>query len=163
VAPRLAALVLAVLAGATPAAAGAPAPGPDFPIGASSLALAAPQEVPAPPAAPFEVVRRAPAPARSHRLALYTALAGAALVGASFPLSAEADRRYERYLVEVDPGRMEDHFRGAERMDRWSTAALLTGEALLATAVWLRFVRGSPHERVALEVRPARCALALRF
>jgi hypothetical protein len=139
---RLAALLLAVVAGATAARA---------------------EEPPAPPGTPFEVVHRAPRPTGSHRLALYTALAGAALVAASFPLSEEADRRYERYLLEVDPDRMDALFKGAQRFDRYSAATLLAGEALLATAVWLRFVRDPQRQRVTLDIRPDRCAVALRF
>ena len=132
-------------------------------LAVSALAAATLEEPPAPAATPFEVIHRRPHERRSQRLALYTALAGVALVAASFPLSDEADRRYERYLTEVDVSRMDEHFRGAERMDRYSAAALLSGEALLATAVWLRFVREPHRQRVALDLGPDRCGLALRF
>lgn len=130
---------------------------------APALAAAALEEPPAPPATPFEVIHRRAHERRSQRLALYTALAGVALVATSFPLSDEADRRYEKYLVELDVSRMDEHFRGAQRMDRYSAAALLTGEVLLATAVWLRFVHEPRRQRVALDLRPDRCGVALRF
>jgi hypothetical protein len=49
-------------------------------------------------------------------------------------------------------------------MDRLASAALLTGEGLLATAVWLRFVHPAREpRRLALEVEPSRCAVSLRF
>jgi hypothetical protein len=154
---RLPTVLPATPAGTDPAPAFTRAPaGP-------SVAPAALEEPSLPPATPFERVVRPPDERPSQRLALYAALAGAAFVGASFPLSAEADRRYERYLAEVDVARMDEHFRGAERMDHYSAAALLTGEALLATAVWLRFVREPQRRGVAVEIRPDRCGLALRY
>jgi hypothetical protein len=94
------------------------------------------------------------------------------LVGASFPLAAEGDRRYEAYLAETDVAQIEDRFQATLQMDNYAKASLLVGELLLATAVWMRFVRHSdePHaarldtpERLTLDVRPDRCALALRF
>lgn len=119
---------------------------------------------------PFEVVGRStPVVRRSNTWAWVTALAGAALVGASFPLADEADRRYEAYLGEGDLGRIDERFSATTRMDRLATGALLAGEGLLATAVWLRFVRGEKDEpvrlseRVQLDVRAGRCALAVGF
>ncbi len=176
---RPAALLAAVLALAAPATAAArplerslprpeiPAPGylpPPLaagPSGLSALSLLAEPGGPAP--TPFERIVRRPEERRSHRLALYTALAGAALVAASFPISDEADRRYERYLVEVDVARMDRRFREAERLDRYAAVALIAGETLLATAVWLRFVREPERRRFALEVGPDRCGVALRY
>jgi len=143
---RLAALILAVLAGAT------------WPRGAVAQGTGEP-----PPAhTPFEVVSR-PSSGSSHRLALLTALTGVALVAASFPISAEADRRYEEYLVSTDPGAMEEHFQAAERLDKYAAASLIAGEVLLATAVWLRFVRSPSRDRLSLAVGPERCALSVRF
>jgi hypothetical protein len=126
----------------------------------------------APAAAPFEVVPTRPDEGRSHKLALGIAITGAVLVGASFPLAAEGDRRYEAYLAETDVAQIEDRFQATLQMDNYAKASLLVGELLLATAVWMRFVRHSdePHaarldtpERLTLDVRPDRCALALRF
>src|SRR5262249_39626277 len=116
------------------------------------------------PAAPFEIVplRRSVRP--SHRLAWITAAVGAGLVAGSFPLSAEANRRYERYLHEPDAGRLDERVPATQRMDRLASGTLLTGEALLATAVWLRFVhRAGRESRVSLVLTPTRCAGSLRF
>ena len=85
-------------------------------------------------------------------------------MAASFPLAHEADRRYERYLTETDITRIDTRFDATRRLDRIGSAALLTGEGLLATAVWLRFVHpATPTRRLALEVEPSRCAVSLRF
>ena len=112
----------------------------------------------------FEVIPRRIAERPSHRLAWITAIAGVGLVAGSFPLSADADRRYELYLRETDISRIDERFRATERMDRLASGALLTGEALLAAAVWLRFVH-HPHreDRVTIVAVPQRCALSLRF
>lgn len=139
--PRLAALLLAVLAAGAPAAAAAES---------------------APPA--FEVVPRHPASPPSHRLAWLTALAGAGLVAGSFPLAAEADHRYAAYLAETDVARIDGRFEATTRMDRLASGTLLAGEGLLATAVWLRFLHVRREtNRVTFEVEPARCAVSLRF
>lgn len=152
---RFAGLVLAMLvSGPTARAAGPERATPPPPEAAAA---------PAPGPTPFELVPRRVQGPGSQRLAIYTALAGAVLVAASFPLSDEADRRYERYLAEVDLSRLDERFRAAERMDLYSATALIAGEALLATAVWLRFVHEPGRGRLALEVRPERCAVALRF
>jgi hypothetical protein len=111
----------------------------------------------------FEVVPRRVATPPAHRLAWTTALAGAALVAGSFPLAAEADRRYERYLSETNLARIDERFAATSRMDRLASATLIGGEVLLATAVWLRFLRPAPEPRVSLELAPDRCAVALRF
>lgn len=114
-------------------------------------------------ASPFEVVPRRARESRSHRLAWTLALGGVALVAASFPLSAEADRRYERYLTETDVARIDERFAATTRMDKIASTSLLGGELLLATAVWLRFVHQPPESRVTLAVMPERCAVRLRF
>ena len=139
--PRLAALLLAVLA------AGAPVP-----VARAQAAAA------------FEVIPRHIAVRRSHRLAWLTALAGAGLVAGSFPLAAEADRRYAVYLAETDVAAIDARFNATTRMDRLASSTLLAGEGLLATAVWLRFLH-APREsnRLTFEVEPARCAVSLRF
>ena len=91
-------------------------------------------------------------------------MAGVALVAASFPLHKEADRRYALYLRETDVSHIDERFRATTRMDRLSSAALLTGEALLVTSVWLRFVHPQgPANRVTFVVEPQRCAWSLRF
>lgn len=143
---RLAALLVAVLASGTPA-------------GAAWAQAASP--APADTASPFEVVARSTTVRQSSKWVWITAIAGAALVGASFPLADEADRRYTAYLEETDEARIDERFHATQNMDRLASGALLAGEGLLATAVWMRFVRG--ERRVALDVRTDRCALAVRF
>ena len=113
---------------------------------------------------PFEVVPRKAANKTSHRLAYGLALAGAGLVIASFPLEHAADQRYAAYLGETDVSKLDDRFAATERMDRIASGSLLVGEALLATAVWIRFVHHpSAEHRVTLAMRADRCALSLRF
>jgi hypothetical protein len=115
-------------------------------------------------ASPFEIIPRRADQRPSHRLAWITAAVGAGLVAGSFPLAHEADRRYDRYLAETDVARIDERFAATTRMDRLASAALLTGEGLLATAVWLRFVHPAREpRRLALEVEPSRCAVSLRF
>lgn len=115
-------------------------------------------------ASAFEVIPRPVRPHHSYRTAWLTAFAGAGLVAASFPLAHEADRRYQRYLSETDITRIDTRYVATRRMDRVASAALLSGEGLLATAVWLRFVHpATPTRRLALEVEPSRCAVSLRF
>lgn len=147
--PGLAALLVAVLAGVTP-------------VGPARAQLVS--AVSAPDSTrPFEVVGRSTTAKPSHKWAWITAISGAVLVGASFPLAEEADRRYAAYLAETDVDRLDQRFYSAERMDRFASGTLLAGEGLLATAVYLRFVRGERHDRVSLHLRPHRCALAVRF
>jgi hypothetical protein len=113
---------------------------------------------------PFEVVPRRAAESSSHTLAYLTALAGVGFVVASFPLEHAADRRYAAYLSETDVTRIDERYAATVRMDRLASGSLLVGEALLATAVWLRFVHHpGGQRRVALALAPDRCALSLRF
>jgi hypothetical protein len=139
--PRLAAVLLAVLTAGTP------------------IPAARAQAVP-----PFEVIPRRAPNHRSHQLSWITAIVGAGLVAGSFPLAAEADRRYAAYLVETDVTRIDARFAATTRMDHLASGTLLAGEGLLATAVWLRFLH-APRERnrLTFEVEPARCAVSLRF
>lgn len=111
----------------------------------------------------FEVIPRASAPHRPHRAALACATMGAGLVAASFPLAKTADRRYQEYLGEVNIARIEHRWQASVRADRTASASLLAGEALVATAAYLRFIRRPATERVALVVAPSRCAVCLRF
>lgn len=149
---RLAALLLAAIACVSPARAAAAEP---------------------PPAPPFQRIPTEERDSSPHKLALGTAIVGVVLVGVSFPLAAEGDRLYEDYLAETDVDQIEDRFQATLRMDNLAKASLLAGEVLLAAAVWMRFVHSPPSSRVAtvergerplrLDVRPDRCALALRF
>lgn len=111
----------------------------------------------------FEVVPRPVAAPGPHRAAWLCAIAGVGLVAASFPLSDLADRRYDEYLAESDPAKVEDRYQATRRADRFASASLLAGESLVLTAVWLRFVRRSPPPRASVVVLPDRCAVRLRF
>ncbi|MCE9627341.1 MAG: hypothetical protein K8R56_05445 [Candidatus Eisenbacteria bacterium] len=134
---------------------------PDLAAGATAPAASS---FAAEPGSPFEVVERVEPPQRSHRLFWTLGLGGAALVAASFPMARSADRRYDDYLSETDPSQLEARFQATRRMDRLASASLWTGEAMLVTAVWLRFVRTHrPADRVSLTVEPARCAVSFRF
>jgi hypothetical protein len=114
--------------------------------------------------APFEVVPRRATDSNPHRIAYITALAGVGFVIASFPLEHEADQRYAAYLTETDITKIDERFAATERMDRLASGSLLVGEALIAAAVWLRFVHHpSAQHRITLAMRPDRCALSLRF
>ncbi len=153
--PRLTGLLMAVtVAGALIPAACAHA----------QAAVVLQQEPASRPGTPFEVMPRVERPHRSYRTAWLTAFAGAGLVAASFPLAREADERYAAYLTETDVTRIDARYDATRRMDRLASGALLTGEGLLAMAVWLRFVHpATPSRRLALEVEPSRCAVSLRF
>ncbi|HTR97895.1 MAG TPA: hypothetical protein VMH61_08340 [Candidatus Acidoferrales bacterium] len=118
---------------------------------------------PARAASPFEVVPRPVAARGPRRAAACCAVGGVGLVVASFPLKQLADRRYDAYLSEADPARIESRWDATLRADRMANGSLLAGEGLLALAVYLQFVRPSHDAPVALVVEPSRCALALRF
>jgi hypothetical protein len=117
----------------------------------------------APAAFAFEVVPRAVPVHHSHRLAWGCALAGAGLVGASFPLTTTADHRYHAYLRETNPDAIPGRWNASVRADRVASSALFAGEALLVTGTWLGFIHRPHDSRVALEVGRSRCALSCRF
>ena len=110
-----------------------------------------------------EVVPRPPADRTPHRAAWACAIAGAGLIVASFPLSDLADRRYSDYLAETDPGAVESRYQATRRADRLASGSLLAGEALVVSAVWLRFIRRTHAPRASLVLLPDRCAVHLRF
>jgi hypothetical protein len=139
--PRLAAVLLAVLAAGMPVLA--------------ARAQTAP---------PFEVIPRPAETHQSHRLFWFTAIVGVGLVASSFPLSHEADRRYAAYLGETDVSQIDARYDATTRMDYLASGALLVGEGLMVTAVWLRFLHAPPEgNRLAVEVEPTRCAVSLHF
>lgn len=102
-------------------------------------------------------------PAASHRWAYATLAGGIALAGASFVIADRANARYDDYLRATDPGRIDALYRETTRLDRWSTASLLAGEALVVTGLYLRFLRRDGAAPVALAPRPGGCALSWRF
>ena len=118
---------------------------------------------PAQAAAAFPVVPvtdRAPAP----HLGAYLCLGvGVTLAAGSFAIARDADRTYDRYLAESDPGRIEGLYDHTVHLDHWSRATLLGGQTLIIAGLYLRFLRHAPDERVTWLFAPDRCALALRF
>jgi hypothetical protein len=114
-------------------------------------------------AAPFPEVPL-PAPNQTSYGWAYASLAvGAGLIAASFPLKNAADRAYDDYLTETDPDQIEELYDQSRRYDVWAAAALIGGEVLLATGVYLRFMRGPKASRLELAAQPGRCAVSLRF
>ena len=94
----------------------------------------------------------------------YVALgSGVAMVGGSFMLSERADRSYQDYLASTQPGRIESLYDRTVMYDRVAGSALVAGELLLATGIYLRFVRRPRAARLSLDLGPQRCALAYRF
>ena len=102
-------------------------------------------------------------PRRSHALAYGVLAGGVALVASSFLFVHNADREYDAYLRETDPGRIERLYDRAVLNDRLASGALLTGEILIVTGVYLRFLKHPRETRLGLAIEPGRCALALRF
>jgi hypothetical protein len=100
---------------------------------------------------------------RSHVWAYVAMFTGVALIGGSFLLDEKADDTYEEYLVETDPGRIEQLYDQTTRYDRFAQASLLTGEALVLTGVYFRFIHRPKPSKLRLVLAPDRCALALRF
>jgi hypothetical protein len=103
----------------------------------------------------------------SHGWAYATLFTGAALIGVSFPLSSHADDLYDQYLVATDPGEIERLYDSTNRYDWYARGALVGGELLVASGLYLRFLRhprpAAKPSSVGLVVTPNRCALAWRF
>jgi len=114
-------------------------------------------------AAPFPVVPLEEKSGRSHKWAYLTLAGGATLIGVSFVFSNRADEAYADYLVSSDPDEIQVLYDRAVRYDHYAQASILTGEVLLATGLYLRFIRHPTPKRVSLTLAPNRCALALRF
>jgi hypothetical protein len=114
-------------------------------------------------ASPFPVVPIPSGQKQSHVGAYLTLLTGAGLVGASYVLADRANDRYAEYLSATDPGEITRLYDETVTLDRLSSGSLLTGEVLIATGLYLRFLRKPPTSRLDLTVSPTRCALAWRF
>ena len=114
-------------------------------------------------AEPFPVVPLASTKSRRHTWAYVTLAGGATLVGLSFVYSGRADDAYEAYLVSTDQVEIQRLYDRAESNDHKAQAALLTGEALFAAGLYLRFIRRPGTSKVALTFQPSRCALSFRF
>ena len=114
-------------------------------------------------AAPFPVVDVQPPHAHSHRLANAAMIAGVGLIAASFAFERAADRSYDEYLTAIEPARITSLYDRAQRMDRFSSASLISGNSLLATGIVLRFVHRPRPTRVGLVLDAHRCAFACWF
>jgi len=114
-------------------------------------------------AEPFPEVSQPHSSEHGHRWANLTMLAGVGLAGASFVFENHADATYDRYLTATDPAEITDLYDRTHRDDQLSTAALVGGEVLFAAGLWMRFLRRGTSARLAMNVRPTRCALSLRF
>ena len=112
---------------------------------------------------PFPVVPLETPTSRRHTWAYVTLAGGAALVGLSFTFSRRADDAYAAYLVGTDPDEIQTLYDRAVRNDHRAQASLLTGEALIAAGLYLRFIRRPGPRKVSLSLEPSRCALAYRF
>ena len=114
-------------------------------------------------AAPFPLVETAPPPRPSHRLADGTLVGGIALIAASFALERRADQAYDQYLVAVDPAAISNLYSRTVRYDHDSSAALICGNALIATGLFLRFVHSPRPSRLSLAVDVRACAVHYSF
>ena len=114
-------------------------------------------------AEPFPEVTVPRTTERTYRWAYLTMLAGVGLAAGSFVLKDRGDQAYDRYLLETDPDAITESYDRAHRYDQLSTTALIGGEVLFATGVWMRFLRRGTSDRLAMDLRPNRCALSLRF
>jgi hypothetical protein len=118
---------------------------------------------PARAAQPFAEVSMPAPERRSHLLAYASLIAGAGLIGASFTLADRAEDTYQEYMNATDPDRISDLYDRTASYDRLSSGFLLAGEALIATGIYLRFVRPPPPQRVGLVFGAGTCALSMRF
>jgi hypothetical protein len=118
-------------------------------------------------ARPFPELPVTETPQRSHAWAYATLAAGVVLVAGSFPLANHADDLYDQYLQATDPREIEDLYDRTTRYDWYARGTLIGGEVLVATGLYLRFIRQPRTSRtgstLGLVVGPNRCALAVRF
>lgn len=114
-------------------------------------------------AAPFPEVALVEPPRESHVLSYLSLVGGVGLMVTSFTIADQANQKYAEYLASTDPNQIEDLYDRTITLDRWATATLLGGEALMATGLYLRFLRRPPPAHLRVALLPGRCALALRF
>jgi len=123
----------------------------------------------APPAASEQAAvefPQVPVPSQPKRSGLpaYVAMAaGVGLIAGSFPIATHANQTYDRYLATTDPGEIEHLYDETVAYDRLSSASLITGEVLIATGLYLRFLRRPAAGHASLIVGERRCALSWRF
>ena len=100
---------------------------------------------------------------RSHYLAYGCLATGVGLMVSSFAFANRANHAYRDYLGAVEPAAIERLYDRAVLNDRLSSATLLGGEVLIATGLYLRFLRNPPESRLSLSLGSTRCALRWRF
>ena len=94
-------------------------------------------------------------PARAVGLAAGLAVLALAL-GRQWP-------SYAAYLVSTDQTEIQRLYDRAVSNDHRAQASLITGEALIATGLYLRFIRRPGPKRASFLLGPSRCALSYRF
>ena len=114
-------------------------------------------------AAPFPVVDTTPPPSRSHVLANTALVTGVVLIGSSFIFEHQADQAYDAYLVASEPGDISTLYDRTVMYDRLSAAALIGGNVMVATGLFLRFVHRPPPQHLRLALGPTRCAVTCVF
>jgi hypothetical protein len=114
-------------------------------------------------AGPFPEVPLPPPAKKSNTWALVSFGAGAALLASSFTLSDQANRHYAEYLRATDPNDITNLYNDAVLYDRLSGGAVIAGEVLIATGVYLAFLRHPTPSRVSLALDPSHVAVSLRF
>jgi len=112
---------------------------------------------------PFPEVPLPPPPRHSNTWALISFASGAALLAGSFAIADAADHRYVDYLHATDPARIKDLYDEAVLFDRVSSASVITGELLIATGIYLAFLRHPAPSHLGLALEPSRCAVSFRF
>jgi hypothetical protein len=128
-------------------------------VAALTLAVCAPARA----AEPFPVVEMHEAKRPSHRLAYATLLASAGLIAGSFSLGERANHLYDDYHQAIDPAEVDRLWNRTVHYDRLSSGAMIGGQALLVTGLWLRFLRHPGDSRWSASLGPSSCAVSLRF
>ena len=114
-------------------------------------------------AVPFPVVPLPP-PAHQSRVAAWSCmLGGAGLIAASFVIHDHANTKYDEYLIATDPDEISSLYDQTVLLDRVSAASLITGEVLLATGIYLRFLRVPSNPRLSLDLERGACVASWRF
>ena len=114
-------------------------------------------------AAPFPEVPLTEPARESHAVAYLSMLVGTGLVVTSFTIADRANQTYADYNAATDPVQIDALYDRTVALDRWASATLIGGEALIASGLYLRFLRRPPPAHMRVAILPGRCALALRF
>ena len=122
-----------------------------------------PARADAPAATPFPEVPLSTEALPPHLWAYLSLGAGVGLVGSSFLFKQRADDAYDAYLKATDSQRIETLYDRTVSNDRLSRAGLLVGETLIATGLYLRFLRHPAMHSLHLALGPSRCGLSLHF